>query len=140
VTDDELSPAARQGLELANRAIRYIGFYAREGPRMVAESLGLVATATVPSSLYAEMKLPRDTGVRLRITQDRLQLGEMWPRRWWQFWRPRWSLEILAEKPYAIKAGDTFQLMQTGIFYTVVVNDNEVLRYPPIPENEETCS
>jgi hypothetical protein len=70
--------------------------------------------------------------VRLRVTQDCLQLGEMWPRRWWQFWRPRWSLEILAEKPYATKAGNTIQLMQQMWSYIVTVNGDEVLRYPPL--------
>lgn len=131
MTDDEQSPAQRRRLEIANRAIRMAGMYAREAPRIVAEELGLVAKLTVSKDIYAEMQLPRDYGVRLRIHQDRLALAGPRYRRWWQFWKPKVWMEVVAEKPYATKVGDTIQLMQQMWSYVVTVNDDEVLRYPP---------
>lgn len=96
-------------------------------------ALGLVAKLAVSKDICAEMRLPRDTGVRLQVSHDRLELMMIRYRRWWQFWRPKAWTKTIAEKPYSAKVGDTVQLMQQMWTYTVTVNDDEVLRYPPEP-------
>jgi hypothetical protein len=79
-----------------------------------------------------DLSLPRDTGVRLRMTSDEMHLiATGVPRRWWQLWKPRFGERVLESAPSRVQAGDTVQLTQRGQCYAVTVNDTIVLRWPP---------
>ena len=62
-------------LEMANDAIRYLAREAAEIPLRVAEESGLTAKLPVTQNAYTVLSLPRDTGVRLRVSHDRIQLA-----------------------------------------------------------------
>lgn len=87
-----------------------------------------------------DWSLPRDTGIRLRVTKYdvKLMYHHMVQRRWWQLWKPReWlQVDLLKQVEYQIRTNQRINLSQEGSCYTVTVDDKVVLQYGG-PEDDD---
>lgn len=72
------------------------------------------------------------SGIRMQVSEFQIKLVYVHPRKWWQFWKPKFIPRWLAQTDLyePIPVGAQVTLESHGDIWHAKINDNTVLTYP----------